>query len=155
MATTKNSGQKPAQNPAKPGTTPPPTGPGGATVNTAPGDATAATAPKLSKRVTFWSQVEPSFSVRVMRALADKYPAPDHGGKPMVRRTGRPAGGGGKQAKEEREKLLAGMTEEQKLAFLAKEREEKKAKKTARKEAERAALKEQLRKELEAELGKK
>jgi len=149
MATSNKNPQKPAQNPQqKPAATPPP-----ATTTAATPDAAAA--PKLSKRVTFWSQVEPTYSVRVMRSLADKHPAPDHGGKPMVRRTGRPAGGGGKQAKEEREKLLAGMTEEQKLAYLTKEREDKKAKKTARKAAEREALKEQLRKELEAELGKK
>jgi hypothetical protein len=114
-----------------------------------------ATETKLSKRVTFWSAVVPTFSVRVLRSLAESNEVPYHGGQPMVRRSGRPAGGGGKVAKEAREKMLAGMTEEQKLAFITKEKEEKKAKKTARKEAERAALKEQLRKELEAELGKK
>lgn len=120
------------------------------------GDAAPVAETKLSKRVTFWSVVEPSYSVRVLRTLADKYEPPYHGGQPMVRRTGRPAGVGGKRAKEEREKLLASMTEEEKIAFLAKEREIKKAKKAERKAREREALKEQLRKELEAELaGKK
>lgn len=112
---------------------------------------------KLSKRVTFWSQVAPAFNVRVLRALADAPDAivPDHGGKPMLRRSGRPVGGAvGKAAKEAREKQLAAMTEEQKVAFLAKERETKKAKKAERKGREREALKEQLRKELEAELKK-
>ena len=149
MATTNTKTPSNAKNP----------NPAKAAPATAPAPASAPAAEtKLSKRVTFWSQVEPSYSVRVLRALADKYPAPDHGGQPMVKRSGRPAGigGGGKVAKEEREKMLAGMTEEQKVAFLAKEREAKKAKKAERKTRERDALKEQLRKELEAELaGKK
>ena len=148
MATTnKNQNQKPS-NPAPKADAP----------KAATPAVTAADAPKVSKRVTFWSQVVPTFSVRVLRTLADANEAPSHGGQPMVRRSGRPAGigGGGKVAKEAREKLLASMTEDAKLAYLAKEREEKKAKKTARKEAERSALKEQLRKELEAEMsGKK
>lgn len=153
MATKNTPNQKPAQNPAPAKTTPTPATAPAATTTPTPAPAGEV---KLSKRVTFWSQVEPSYSVRVLRALADKYPAPDHGGQPMVKRTGRPAGVGGKVAKEEREKLLAGMTEEQKVAHLAKEREAKKAKKADRKERERATLKEQLRKELEAELaGKK
>lgn len=116
-------------------------------------------------RMRFYS-VKPGsedYCVRILPIFFEKYGAPrDPWGEEMKLRPKQAkefaAGGEYKpakvaraEAKESREKLLAAMTDEQKLAFVTKERAERTAQKAEKQAAMKAALMAELRKELEAE----
>lgn len=159
-------------NGAKPAAKPTEAKPTGDAKPTDAADAAVATdakpedkAPRADKdpRVKFYStKADTDYSVRIRESVLGKHGAPmDPWGVPMVQRAaGAPGTGGeksnsGKAAREAAKAaevaLLAGMTDEQKLAYAKAKREKDAAEKADKKKAEREALKAQLRKEIEME----
>lgn len=171
--------KKPENGAAKAATTAQPTPAAAPTAAAAPATAPATTPaatadkpapdpsnPKSYKglpRLRFYSVTagKEDYCVRILPIFLDKYGAPkDPWGETMALRAkqARELGGDGVpakvkkiEAKEQREKLLASMTDAEKLAFVTKEREERSKAKNEKKAAEKAKLMAELRKELESQ----
>lgn len=125
--------------------------------NGAPAGMSAAAAKSEEKRprVRWQSVKNPAFWVRSFKDVTDAHGAPkDPWGETMVPAVRGAADPGRKAAKAERETKLLAMSAEEKLAFLKKEKETRKAAKEAKESAKVEALKAKIREELLADMAK-